>query len=428
MGRFISNFSTTAEYTTAQSTLETPHVSLTRDDFTVHYNAYVEPPTTNNIITYTASEKLAETTSRYTNGLYTNGFNTTIKSHTFENGTGTIEFNDDVTTILSHTFYNCTNLTSITIPDTVYDIRRAAFHGGSLSQGSSSMPNGLTYLGKVAYYYKGSDTSIVLEEGTLGIAASFTSGLNNNLTSVTIPNSVICIGSGAFSGCQSLTSVTIPNSVTSIGLNAFSEVNYITCNGVTYTRNGNSALTDPENPSDYYAGYYITLGNGSQAFISISHVSTCCFVAGTQVTMGDLTTKNIENVQVGDSVLSYDLDNNTNIVTTVKKTIVHENTTDIATIILENGYTATMNEYHPILCSDGWHSITNYNGYPTLAEGNMVKTQDGYSRLVSLQRTVVEPFITYNLDVVENHEVENDVEINDNYYANGICAHNAGCQ
>ena len=37
MGRFISNFSTTAEYTTAQSTLETPHVSLTRDDFTVHY-------------------------------------------------------------------------------------------------------------------------------------------------------------------------------------------------------------------------------------------------------------------------------------------------------------------------------------------------------------------------------------------------------
>jgi hypothetical protein len=44
---------------------------------------------------------------------------------------------------------------------------------------------------------------------------------SNNLTSVTIPNSVISIGNGAFAECHILTSVTIPNSVTSIGNNAF---------------------------------------------------------------------------------------------------------------------------------------------------------------------------------------------------------------
>ena len=42
-----------------------------------------------------------------------------------------------------------------------------------------------------------------------------------SLTSITIPNSVTSIGTGAFVDCTSLTSVTIPNSVTSIGHNAF---------------------------------------------------------------------------------------------------------------------------------------------------------------------------------------------------------------
>ena len=41
------------------------------------------------------------------------------------------------------------------------------------------------------------------------------------LKSITIPNSVTCIGNHAFGGCSSLTSVMIPNSVTSIGGAAF---------------------------------------------------------------------------------------------------------------------------------------------------------------------------------------------------------------
>ncbi len=45
-----------------------------------------------------------------------------------------------------------------------------------------------------------------------------------NLTSVTIPESVISIGYAAFSGCDSLTDVTIPKSVTSIKEKAFFNV------------------------------------------------------------------------------------------------------------------------------------------------------------------------------------------------------------
>jgi Flp pilus assembly protein protease CpaA len=46
-----------------------------------------------------------------------------------------------------------------------------------------------------------------------------------NLTSITIPNSVTSIGNSAFYGCNSLASITIPNSVTSIGSCAFYDCN-----------------------------------------------------------------------------------------------------------------------------------------------------------------------------------------------------------
>ena len=59
--------------------------------------------------------------------------------------------------------------------------------------------------------------------GTFTITGIYASAFENcdNLTSVTIPNSVTSIGDNAFSSCSGLTSVTIPNSVTSIGDRAF---------------------------------------------------------------------------------------------------------------------------------------------------------------------------------------------------------------
>ena len=61
----------------------------------------------------------------------------------------------------------------------------------------------------------------------LGIESLAFSGCNN-LSSVSIPNSVTTIGYQAFYGCNSLTSVSIPNSVTSIGYHAFSGCSSLT--------------------------------------------------------------------------------------------------------------------------------------------------------------------------------------------------------
>ncbi len=132
----------------------------------------------------------------------------------------TITIPDCVTSIGYSAFSGCKGLTNITIPDSLTSIGEGAFNDTTWY---NNQPNGLVYAGKVAYSYKGTmpnNTSVVLKEGTLGIASSAFSDCNE-LTSVTIPDSVTNIGGGAFSDCTKLTSITIGNGVTIIGHAAF---------------------------------------------------------------------------------------------------------------------------------------------------------------------------------------------------------------
>ena len=154
---------------------------------------------------------------------------TSIGEHAFSDCTGltSVTIGNSVTSIGGGAFYGCNGLKSITIPDSVTSTGNWAFYNTAWY---NNQPNGLVYAGKVAYKYKGtmsSNTSIVLEEGTLGIADYAFEGCTG-LTSITIPDSVTSIGGGAFLGCTGLTSVTIGGSVTSIGGGAFRN-----CTGLT---------------------------------------------------------------------------------------------------------------------------------------------------------------------------------------------------
>ena len=165
-----------------------------------------------------------------------------------------------VTSIGDYAFYNCSSLTSVTIPNNVTSIGGSAFKGTAWYDiWYNNQPDGLVYVGKVAYKFKGempANTELIIRDGTTLISDGIFSDCTG-LTSVIIPNSVTSIGGNAFRNCRGLTSVNIPNSVTYIGSDAFYKCSALTSltipNSVTslgsYAFAGCSGLTSVTIPN-----------------------------------------------------------------------------------------------------------------------------------------------------------------------------------
>ena len=133
-----------------------------------------------------------------------------------------VTYNDQtysVTTIYWDAFHGCTNLTSITIPNSITSIGDWAFAGCS-SLTSITIPNRVTSIGHSVFSYCSGLTSIIIPDGVTTIENSTFDGCSG-LTSITIPDGVTSIGVQAFQYCRGLTSITIPNSVTTIREYAF---------------------------------------------------------------------------------------------------------------------------------------------------------------------------------------------------------------
>ena len=169
-----------------------------------------------------------------------------------------INIPEGVTNIEAYTFLNCSSLTSITIPNNVKSVEHSAFSGCSslasitfpddiISIGEyafdgtswyTNQPDGVIYVGKVLYKYKGdmpANTNIAIKDGTISISPQAFQKCST-LISVVIPNSVTNIGYYAFSSCSSLSSVTIGKNVTTIGGYAFA-----------WCENSLTSITLPEN-------------------------------------------------------------------------------------------------------------------------------------------------------------------------------------
>ena len=212
---------------------------------------------------------------------------TSIGEHAFSDCTGltSVTIGNSVTSIGDYAFDGCNGLKSITIPDSVTSTGNWAFYNTAWY---NNQPNGLVYAGKVAYKYKGtmsSNTSIVLEEGTLGIGGGAFSDCTG-LTSVTIPDSVTSIGWGAFQNCTGLTSITIGGSVTSIGNSAFRE-----CTGLT-------SITIPNSVTSIDFGAF----RNCTGLTTVNWNATACTITHSGVSSIFNNCSNIVTVNIGDNV------------------------------------------------------------------------------------------------------------------------------
>ena len=106
---------------------------------------------------------------------------------------------------------------------------------GVLTISGSGVMTDWSYSSRAPWYsYRENITSVSIGNSVTSIG-DYAFKDCSGLTSVTIPNSVKSIGRVAFYHCSGLTSVTIPNSVTSIGKEAFSR-----CSSLTNVTIGNS--------------------------------------------------------------------------------------------------------------------------------------------------------------------------------------------
>ena len=174
---------------------------------------------------------------------------TSIGNEAFSSCTGltSVILPEGVTKIGYGAFYNCSGLESITIPDSVTLIKERAFRDcinlKNITMSDNSLTvieegafdncvgladaDGFVIIRKVLYAYCGEVTSITIPDSVtcIGCGAFFD---HPELTEIIIPNSVTSFEGGAFNSCTGLVSITIPDSIVKIPEGAFGNCDRLT--------------------------------------------------------------------------------------------------------------------------------------------------------------------------------------------------------
>ncbi len=137
-----------------------------------------------------------------------------------DNSLKSIVIPESVKKVGTAAFCSCPKLSDISFPDGLEYVGMSGFYDTKWYRDHA---DGMIYIGKVAYNWKGDmpeNTVIDIKPGTVSVSYGCFSGCEN-LVGVTIPEGVVDIGWDAFSGCKNLKSIILPKTVEFIGPWAF---------------------------------------------------------------------------------------------------------------------------------------------------------------------------------------------------------------
>ena len=131
-----------------------------------------------------------------------------------------VEFPQNVKSIGYSAFMSCSSLVDVVLPDSVSDIGENAF-GWCCELENVTLGSGVKHIGGSAFYECDKLTHLTIPDGVETLGERFI-GECDGLTSIDIPNSVTNIGREAFWCCRSLEAVSIGDGVRDLDYGTFS--------------------------------------------------------------------------------------------------------------------------------------------------------------------------------------------------------------
>ena len=175
-----------------------------------------------------------------------------------------------VTSIGASAFYNCSNLTTVTIPNTVLYISNSFYGCSSLA--AIEIPNSVTDINDYAFYGCSSLTSVTIPNSVTRIG-SYAFSQCYNISSLIIGFGVRGIDNCAFEGCSNLTSVEILSTNIVFGSQVFAN-----CNNLPVIDNIRYADTYLIEVTDKTLSSYViktgTIWIGEGAFMECNNMSS----------------------------------------------------------------------------------------------------------------------------------------------------------
>ena len=165
--------------------------------------------------------------------------------------------------------------------------------------------------------------------------------------------------------------------------------------------------------------------NGTTPINTIVTHNAPCFVGGTQILLEDETTKNIEDISIGEFVLSFDFKTN-KIVSSKVLNIFSKKVDKVVEYEFANGVKLKATLDHPIYVIDkGWSSYSDKLSnslykldipVQKIELNDIIKFNNGESELINV--TILnEENVVYNLSEIDTFH---------NFFANGVSSHNRG--